>query len=222
MQIDSVDTLLIALRMLYPVSFTDAQMPMITDRYRVGLDGLSGNDLNAAWAVLARTWTKRSAPTAADIFAAHNGGRKPSNDSGAPGQATRAALDARLYARSQRLMDDRRQIIAQYEADHPKTYALARAEGWIGILETRVSRAANILSQRNQKRQDGRPLSPIDALAKADYSIDTINDTDVIDINRQMIEDWRAASQIATPEFAKRFPNRFPQITGNRTMAVSA
>lgn len=189
MRIETIEDLMNVIQSLYPVSFTAKQLPVWTERYRSALSDLSSDELNAAWVKIGETWTKKSAPSPADILAAHRSLTPLSQPKDA--RSFQTDIKAELAAKAFRLREIKRQIADEYAANHPKTYGTAQAEGWTNCLVDQVKRAAHLLSQRRQKSDAGIPLIPLDEYTCTELTISVNGNSEAIEIPRAMIERWR-------------------------------
>lgn len=207
MRVATIDILIQTIAQLYPVTFTPNQIPAFTEQYRSVLSGLSPDELNDAWHKCMETWRKKAGPSAADILASHRAGRTPTA-SNSNGILSTAEFLAKQNKRDADRTEERRELIEKYERNHAPGYAMARAEGWIGQLETQVKRSANIIAQRNEQRragaqvQDWRPELSEDRRTESFVpwvSIVTHEGVDMIEIGQDVPRVWRAQAAIPGP-----------------------
>lgn len=210
MQIDSVQTLLTVMRTLYPVSFTDKQMPMITERYVEALRELTPIALDAAWSALGKTWKKRTAPTPADVLEAHKGIARYSV-AGMGSTEPVKSFKERLWDKDRKRLDDKNKIIAEYREPRGRLFAQAEVEGWLWRLEQQVARAAHIIAQRNELRRPGispgigpSSVGPMGQHDAAYYCVTTFMDVDQIDIPDSVIDGWVEEAKRPGPVTGKK------------------
>ena len=202
MRVDTIDGLANALIELYPGTFTEAQRPAFVDRYRSILGNLTGDELNAAYHRTFETWTKRAAPQAADILAAHRSTASKGQMTGKHFARTEDFM-ASLHKRDQALRDERQRLISEFEAAHAKGYQTAQEEGWRGMLESQVKVAANILAQRNQARSAGADVPPMKAEDYETYQISVIDGEERIEISQARMKVWRGYAMNPSADFLK-------------------
>lgn len=208
-RIATIDALMAKMASLWPHSFPNERlMTSWTGQYRTVLSGLSGDELNAAWHHRNSDWSKKSAPSPADILASHNAiSTKPRSASNG-----KMSVTEQLAENDRIRCEERRKLIDDYTAGHASGFEMARVEGWHFQLETQVKRAAHMISQRNEMRR-AKKIVPAwraefcdstDEYRQANFipwfSIVTDDaGEDRIEIDQQTLRVWRAQAQIEGP-----------------------
>src|ERR1700743_2616816 len=115
MRVATIDIVIQTIFELYPVTFTQSQIPAFTEQYRGVLSGLDPDELNDAWHHCMTGWKKKTGPSASDILDAHRTvqvlrGKKAASAGG--------SLKDKLDKRDAERTEDRRNLIERYQADH--------------------------------------------------------------------------------------------------------
>lgn len=228
MRISTISELMLAMVGMFPVTFSSQKLVESWEpQYRASLSKLEGDDLNTAWHVCMDGWTKKAAPSPADLLASFRRSPKARKS----GDTDLLPLADKLKKRDADRIEDRRNLITRYENEHAKGYAMARAEGWQGYLEEQVKRSANIISQRNEQRKAGAKVADWmpERCPEGDraetflpwLSIVTNEGMDLIEIDQHTLKVWRAEATVPGPA-KKPIKQTVLQNVGQQSIEVSS
>lgn len=210
MRIDTVSALMDRLIELFgEVSFpSDTKRKQWEPQYRSSLSHLTPDEINTTFHACMDGWKKKSAPMPADILSASTAVAGPAAIR--HGQRSEKQFRADLAAKDLKLRELKQEICDQFRDSKAKTFALAREEGWLGLLQAQVAMGANILAQRQVMADSGANPPQLSEYEKADYAIGYGQDgREEIQITRAHIDIWK--DWLSTP--AKRISNNIPKMS---------
>ena len=139
-----------------PVPASDERYLAMCREYVVVLQRFPPRSIERAVSEIIQTRTERDWPKPGELVAAI--GRLTEGGNSVPRAPLAADFRQVLNARAEALSQARRGLIEDFQRNNRELYRTAETEGWQGLLETAVKRAANILSQRNRSRDEGKSV----------------------------------------------------------------
>lgn len=210
MRIDTVSALMDRLVELFgEISFpNETKRRQWEPQYRASLGHLTPDELNSTFHACMDAWKKKAAPMPADILAASKGTSGPAATRN--GQRSAKQFYADLAAKDLKLWELKQTIADQFREMKPTTFATAEQEGWVGLLETQVGVAANILAQRQVMFDGGANVPRLTESEMTDYAIGYGHDgREEIQITRALIDMWKRWTSTPT----KRISNNIPKMS---------
>jgi len=195
LRIATINDLMNQMAEMFPLTFPDAKRISAWEpQYRASLSGLDGDELNAAWHAVFDSWKKPTAPPPADFLKAHDAIKTKRSAGPSRGEGS---LADRLQKRDQELRELRRKLVDDFWQSHAKTRAAASQEGWLPLAETQIALGANMLAQRQQKRDGGQFVAGMRDDDRAYFGIYEIEGAEQLCITNAMIDMWR--EWVSTP-----------------------